>query len=106
MATDLSMANNKIIHLASPTDANDVINKSYVDTQTNNLLKTDGIKSMSADLSMATKKVINLTTSTNGNDAANKSYVDGVKQAATLRLILYTFLIMKWDMIMKRKPNF
>lgn len=83
MATDLNMANNKIIHLASPTDANDVINKSYVDTQTNNLLKTDGIKPVSADLSMATKKVINLTTPTNGNDAANKSYVDGVKQAAT-----------------------
>lgn len=32
MAADLSMANNKIIHLATLSDANDAVNKSCVDT--------------------------------------------------------------------------
>ena len=41
MATDLIIVNSKIIHLATPIDANDALNKSYVDTRTNNLLKTD-----------------------------------------------------------------
>ena len=41
MAADLNMATKKIIHLATPSDASDDVNKSYVDTQTNNFLKTD-----------------------------------------------------------------
>ena len=41
MAADLNMATKKIIHLATPSDANDDVNKSYVDTQTNDFLKTD-----------------------------------------------------------------
>ena len=41
MATDLIMANSKILHLATPIDANDALNKSYVDTPANNLLQTD-----------------------------------------------------------------
>ena len=41
MAADLNMAAKKIIHLAAPSDAGDAVNKSYVDTQTNNCLKTD-----------------------------------------------------------------
>ena len=41
MATESIMANCKIIHLTTRIDANDALNKSYVDTQTNNLLKTD-----------------------------------------------------------------
>ena len=41
MATDLIMASSKILHLASPINANDALNKSYVDTSTNNLLQTD-----------------------------------------------------------------
>ncbi|RMX39020.1 hypothetical protein pdam_00024352 [Pocillopora damicornis] len=53
MAADLSMANNKIIHLATPADANDAVNESYVDTQTNNSLKTDRTKPMSADLKLS-----------------------------------------------------
>ena len=40
-ATDFIMAHCKIIHLTTLIDANDALNKSYVDTQTNNLLKTD-----------------------------------------------------------------
>ena len=38
------------------------------------------------------------------NDAANKSHVDGVKQTATY-FYLYVFLIMKWVVIVKMKPN-
>ena len=41
MATNFIMVNNKIIHLATPIDARDALSKSYVDTLTNNLLKTD-----------------------------------------------------------------
>ena len=37
MATNLIMVNRKIIHLATPIDANDALNKSWVDTRTNNL---------------------------------------------------------------------
>ena len=59
MAADLSMANNKIIHLATPADANDTVNKSYVDTQTNNSLKTDRTKPMSADLKLSTCVLFN-----------------------------------------------
>ena len=50
MAADLIMANNKIIHLATPYDANDAVIKSYV---TNNLLKTDWTKRMSTDFNMS-----------------------------------------------------
>ena len=38
MAADLNMVDNKIIHSATPCDADDAVNKSYVK---NNLLKTD-----------------------------------------------------------------
>ena len=41
MATESIMAHCKIIHLTTRIDDNDALNKSYVDTQTNNLLKTD-----------------------------------------------------------------
>ena len=57
MATDLIIVNSKIIHLATPIDANDALNKSYVDTRTNNLLKTDRTKSMCADFNMSNKKI-------------------------------------------------
>ena len=50
--------------------------------------------------------IINLATPTNDNDPKNNSCVDGVKQAATLGFVPVYFLIMKWDMIMKNKPNF
>ena len=56
MATDLIMANSKILHLATPIDANDALNKSYVDTPTNNLLQSDWIKPMCADFNMSNKK--------------------------------------------------
>ena len=52
MATDFNMANSKIIYLATIIDAHDALNKSYVDTQRNNLLKTDWTKPMWADLNM------------------------------------------------------
>ena len=35
------MAYNKINHSATPIDVNDTVNKSYLDTQTNILFKTD-----------------------------------------------------------------
>ena len=41
MTADLITANDEIIYLATPIDTNDAINKSYVDTQTNSLLKTN-----------------------------------------------------------------
>ena len=50
MATNFSMADCKIIHLTTLIDANDALNKSYVDTQTNNLLKTDWTKPICPDL--------------------------------------------------------
>ena len=50
MAADLNMADNKIIHSATPCDADDAVNKSYV---TNNLLKTDWTKPISADFNMS-----------------------------------------------------
>ena len=59
-----------------------------------------------ADLTMSNKIIINLATPTNDNDAKNNSCVDGVKHAATLGFVPVYFLIMEWDIIMKRKPNF
>ena len=32
MANDFNMAHNKVIYSATPTDANDALNKSYMDT--------------------------------------------------------------------------
>ena len=49
-AADLNMVDNKIIHSATPCDADDAVNKSYV---TNNLLKTDWTKPISADFNMS-----------------------------------------------------
>ena len=60
---------------------------------------------MWADFNMSNKVKISLGTSINSNDTANRWHVDGVKQAAALRLYLYPFLIMKWVMITKLKPN-
>ena len=57
MAADLNVANGYItILLATPIDTNDAVNKSYVDTQTNNVLKTDGTKTVSSDWSIFNKK--------------------------------------------------
>ena len=58
MATDLIMASSKILYLASPINANDALNKSYVDTSTNNLLQTDWTKPMCADFNMSNEKSI------------------------------------------------
>ena len=67
MATNFSMADCKIIHLTTLIDANDALNKSYVDTQTNNLLKTDWTKPICPDLNnMCNWKKIYLPTLTNG----------------------------------------
>ena len=55
MATDLNIANNRVIHLATPIDANDALNKLYVDKRTNSLLKTDETRPLSADFSMSNK---------------------------------------------------
>ena len=55
MATDLNIANNRVIHLATPIDANDALNKSYVDKHTNSLLKTDETRPLSAVFSMSNK---------------------------------------------------
>ena len=53
MTTDLIMANGKILHSATPIDAIDALNKSYVDTPANNLLQTDWTKPMCADFNMS-----------------------------------------------------
>lgn len=55
MATDLNIANNRVIHLATPIDANDALNKSYVDKHTNSLLKSDETRPLSAVFSMSNK---------------------------------------------------
>ena len=56
VAADLKVANGKIIHLATSIDANDAVNNSWMDTQTNNVLKTGRTKPMSADLNTSNKK--------------------------------------------------
>ena len=60
MATNFIMVNNEIIHLATPIDASDALSKSYVDTLTNNLLKTDWTRSMCAVFNISNKKSIKL----------------------------------------------
>ena len=74
MTTDFIMANGKILHSATPIDAIDALNKSYVDTPTNNLLQNDLTKPMCADFNMSNKK-INLVSPTNSNDTAYKSHL-------------------------------
>ena len=87
MATDLIVANSKILHLATPIDAIDALNKSYVDTPTNNFQLIE--QNQCALILICPIKKLNLVTPTNNNDTAIKLHVNGVKQAATLGLYLY-----------------
>jgi hypothetical protein len=67
--------NKKITTLATPTNAQDATNKTYVDTADALKLSKAG-DSMSGILSMASNKIISLASPTVNTDAANKTYVD------------------------------
>ena len=67
--------NKKITSLATPTNAQDATNKTYVDTVDALKLAKAG-DSMSGILSMGSNKITNLASPTVNTDAANRTYVD------------------------------
>ena len=95
--SDLSLGGNKLISIATPTNATDAANKDYVDTKVYDhgglagltdddhvqYLLVDGSRAMGADLDMGTHKVLNVVDPTAPADAANKSYVDGLLTTLT-----------------------
>ena len=73
MEGDLNADNHKIINLSDPTDDGDVINKSYLESTTNNFLRIDG-----EELNLSDNKIVNVATPTSDHDVANKAYADFV----------------------------
>ena len=79
---DLNLSGHRIINIESPTSNNDVVNKSYVDTQITNI--SDSISgylplsggTMTGTINMGNHSITNVNNPTNTNDVANKSYVD------------------------------
>lgn len=90
MTGNLILGSNKAQSTAVPTLAQDLCNKTYVDsavstatggslTQTTadtRYLKLDGTSVPTADISMNSRKITNLAAPTTGNDAVNKTYTD------------------------------
>jgi hypothetical protein len=77
------MGGNKIIGLGTPTQNNDAVPKTYVDS---GFLKRDGTNTPTADLNLAGLKYTNVGTATATADAANKLYVDLKAQGISLSL--------------------
>ena len=83
---DITMNNNKIDGLGTPTLGLDATNKTYVDTEITNtaLVLQNGIDSkvaksgdfMTGQLDMGNNRISNLATPASNNDAATKFYVD------------------------------
>lgn len=82
-AADQSMGGFKLTNVATPTQANDAVPKTYVDT---GFLKRDGSTSPTADISMAGLKLTNVATAVNNGDATNKQYVDAKGQGIAMSL--------------------
>ena len=95
MNADMSLGENKITSLATPTASGDATNKDYVDQQDSSTLSSantytdsqvsdlsdasmllDGSQAMNADMDLDSNKILNLATPTASGDAANKFYVD------------------------------
>ena len=60
MEGDLNADNHKIINLSDPVDDGDVINKSYLESTTNNFLRRCGSDSMGGDLNLSNNKIVNV----------------------------------------------
>jgi len=67
--------NKKITTVATPTNAQDATNKTYVDTADALKVSKAG-DSMSGNLSMGSNRITNLASPSNNTDAANRTYVD------------------------------
>ena len=95
MNADMSLGENKITSLATPTASGDATNKDYVDQQDSSTLSSantytdsqvsdlsdasmllDGSQAMNADMDLDSNKILNLATPTASGDASNKFYVD------------------------------
>ena len=50
----------KLINLGDAINPTHVTNKRYVDTKTNDFLRTDGMRAMTGDLNMNTRRILNL----------------------------------------------
>ena len=84
MTGDLDMNNKKIVNLADPIGANDVTNKSYVDSEVGKTLKLDGSGVMTSVLDMNNQRIINLGNATHNQDAITfKQVNDGIATVST-----------------------
>ena len=73
---DINMAGNKILSYRNPKDLNELVNKSYVDSNLGKYLPIDGCLAMQGELSLGTNPVTDLPESKDNNDATTKKYVD------------------------------
>ena len=79
MIGNLSMNNNKITNLGTPTSNSDASTKKYVDDSvpdTSSFIKKDGSVAMTSNLNLGNKKIVGLATPVLNTDAATKKYVD------------------------------
>lgn len=76
----------KITNVATPTDANDAANKSYVDNAVSGAgggdFMANGSIPATGDFNMANHKITNLSAPTDYQDVANKEYVDSKVNSA------------------------
>ena len=78
MEGDLNAASHKIINLSDPVDDGDVINKTCLESTTNNFLRRDGSNSIEGELNLSNNKIVNINVAypTSSLDVATKSYAD------------------------------
>ena len=79
MIGNLSMNNNKIIKVGTPTANDDVATKKYVDDSKvdgSDFLKIDGTRRMTGDLNMNNNRIFNLPAPTGGNQPTPLAFTD------------------------------
>lgn len=87
MLANLNLANNQIVNLGTPVNANDGVTKAYADAQFNSILtgfvKRDGSLAMLGNLDMGGNKVVNLNlaTPTQDGDGVSRGYLLAVISA-------------------------
>ena len=70
------MGGNKIVSYRNPSDLDELVTKSYVDSNLSKHLPIDGSLAMQGELSLGTNPLTDLPERKYNNDAQTKKYVD------------------------------
>lgn len=74
MTSNLDMNSKKVINLSDPSGATDAINKKYVDSIVNDILK--GSETFQGDINMNNNHIKNVHTPTSNNGVGNEAFCE------------------------------